>query len=176
MPREEACGPPAHLNCMAITEAAVVREIEAMLKGGHTHATFDNAVKDFPEGLCGVVPEGLPYSAWQIVDHIRVAQRDMLDFSDNADGTYEEKNWPQDYWLKDAAPPTALAWDEAIAEVHADQKRFFKLMDDAKDLGGPFAWGSGQSLLKEALQIADHNAYHVGELIVVRRLLGCWKK
>jgi hypothetical protein len=160
---------------MAMTEQVVVLEVEAMLRGGHAHATFDDAVKDFPVDLRGVVPQGLPYSAWQIVDHIRLAQKDMLDFSDNADGSYRDKKWPEVYWLKEPAPPSEASWDEAIEQIHRDQKAFMKLMDTADDLGEPFAWGKGQSLLKEALQIADHNAYHTGELVVVRRLLHCWK-
>jgi len=161
---------------MAITEKAVVTEIEWLLEGGHAHATLEDAVKAFPEELRGTVPEGLPYSAWQILEHLRITQKDMLEFSDNADGSYKAMKWPDAYWPKDAEPPSAVAWDAALKEIHADRKKFLKLLDGAKDLTTPFEWGDGQNLLKEALQIADHNAYHIGELVVVRRLLGCWKK
>jgi DinB superfamily len=157
---------------------ALETELIALLEGGHAHATFGDAVKDFPVELRGKVPKGLPYSAWQIVEHLRLAQRDMLEFSDNADESYKEKKWPDAYWPKEAEPPNAKAWQKTIDAIHADRKAFVKLLNDADKaaLVKPFAWGSGQNLLKEALQLADHNAYHIGELIVVRRLLGAWKK
>ena len=157
---------------------AVETELIALLEGGHAHATLEDAVKGFPAELRGKAPKGLPYSAWQIVEHLRMAQRDMLEFSDNAEGKYTEKKWPEDYWPKEAAPPSAKAWDKCVAEIQKDRKAFVALLKaaDKAALVKAFAWGKGQSLLKEALQIADHNAYHVGELVVVRRLLGCWKK
>jgi len=153
------------------------RELITLLDGGKAHATFDDAVKGFPAKLLGVVPEGLPYSAWQIVEHLRIAQRDILDFSDNGDGSYKPMKWPDDYWPKEAAPANAKAWDESLAAIRADRKVFDKLLHEADDaeLVKAFPWGDGQNLLHEALLIADHNAYHTGELIVVRRLLGAWK-
>jgi hypothetical protein len=125
-----------------------------------------------------VVPDGLPYSAWQILEHIRLAQRDILDFSRNTDGSYKEQKWPDDYWPKTAEPPSASAWDDSIAQLREDRAAFENLLKSADDaeLVAPFAWGAGQSLLREALLLADHDAYHVGELIVVRRLVGAWKK
>jgi hypothetical protein len=157
---------------------ALETELTALLDGGHAHASFEDAVKDFPATLRGKVPKGLPYSAWQIVEHLRIAQQDMLHFSANEDGSYKEKNWPNDYWPKAPAPPTPGAWQKSIDAIHTDRKAFLKLLNEADKakLIKPFPWGESQSLLKEALQIADHNAYHVGELIVVRRLLGAWKK
>ena len=139
---------------------------------------FDAAVKDFPAKLRGVVPDGLPYSSWQILEHLRIAQHDILTFSDNASGDYKAQKWPDEYWPKSAAPPSEEAWDDAIAKIRADRKSFDKLVHDADDaeLVKAFSWGTGQNLLREALLIADHNAYHVGELIVIRRLLGAWKK
>jgi hypothetical protein len=153
------------------------RELITLLDGGKAHATFDDAVKGFPAKLRGVVPQGLPYSAWQIVEHLRIAQRDILDFSDNSDGSYKTMKWPEDYWPKAAEPPNQGAWDESLKQIRADRKAFDKLLHDASDaeLVQAFAWGDGQNLLHEALLIADHNAYHTGELIVVRRLLGAWK-
>ena len=157
---------------------ALHKELKKLLDGGGAHATFEDAVKDFPEDLRGVVPEGLPYSAWQIVEHLRIAQADMLHFSNHTESKYKELKWPDDYWPKEAAPPSAKAWQHSIDTIHADRKAFDVLLDKAtaESLVEPFAWGDGQTLLREALQIADHNAYHVGELIVVRRLLGAWKK
>jgi len=157
--------------------AAVRSELSALIHGGSAHAKFEDAVRDFPAEFRGKAPEGLPYSAWQIVEHIRIAQHDMLAFSQNSSGTYKEKNWPEDYWPKSAEPPSADAWDNAVKAVEQDRKAFEELVRDADadELVKPFTWGDGQSLLKEALQIADHNAYHVGELIVLRRVLGIWK-
>lgn len=154
------------------------RQIVALLDGGQAHATLEDAVKGFPEKLRGVVPDGLPYSGWQILEHLRITQKDILDFSDNADGSYKELKWPDEYWPKTSEPPTSTAWDESVAEIKADRRAFDKLVADAsdEDLIAKFPWGDSQNLLREALLIADHNAYHVGELIVVRRLLSAWKK
>ncbi len=153
-------------------------ELLKMLDGSQAHATFEDAVQAFPEKLRGVVPEGLPYSAWQILEHIRIAQRDILEFSDNYDGKYKLMEWPDAYWPKDAEPPSSEAWDAAIHSVLEDRKSLEALVEAATDeqLLAPFPWGEGQTLFREALLIIDHAGYHVGELIVVRRLLGAWKK
>jgi DinB superfamily len=153
------------------------RELITLLGGGKAHASFDDAVKGFPVKLRGVVPDRLPYSGWQIVEHLRIAQHDILKFSDNSDGSYKHMKWPDDYWPKEAAPADEAAWDESLTAIRADRKAFDKLLHDADDaeLVKAFPWGDGQNLLHEALLIADHNAYHTGELIVVRRLLGAWK-
>jgi hypothetical protein len=155
------------------------KQLQALLDGGQAHATFDDAVKDFPAKLRGVAPDGLPYSGWQILEHIRLAQRDILDFSDNSDGSYKPQKWPDSYWPKTHEPPSADAWEHSIQQVREDRKAFEKLLKAADDaaLVAPFAWGDGkQSLLREAFLIGDHTAYHTGELIIVRRLLGAWKK
>ena len=152
------------------------RQLVALLDGGQAHATFEDAVADFPVELRGVVPEGLPYSAWQIVEHIRIAQKDILDFSAPPTGGYHAMKWPEAYWPKNAAPASPEAWDRSIAAVQEDLAKFKALiLKPEADLAKPFLWGTGQNLLREALLIADHNAYHIGELIVLRRLLGCWK-
>jgi hypothetical protein len=156
---------------------AVRKQLAQLLEGGQAHATFESAVKGMPAKLRGVVPAGLPYSAWQIVEHIRIAQRDILDYSRNLDGSYKPLKWPQDYWPRKATPPSAKAWGESLRQMRADRRAFETLLKAAGDSGltEPFAWGDGQTLLREALLIADHAAYHTGELIVVRRLLGAWK-
>jgi hypothetical protein len=151
-------------------------QLVALLDKGQAHATFEDAVKDFPVELRGVVPEGLPYSAWQILEHIRIAQKDILDFSAPPTGGYHAMKWPEAYWPKEKAPESAEGWDRSAAAVQADREKFKKLiLKPGVDLAKPFLWGTGQNLLREALLIADHNAYHVGELIVLRRLLGAWK-
>jgi uncharacterized damage-inducible protein DinB len=166
-----------HLRTDASLAVALKEQLRALLEGGQAHATFEDAVSGFPEKLRGMVPEGLPYSAWQILEHIRIAQRDILDFCNNSDGSYQERKWPEEYWPKSAAPPSTDAWERSVAQVGEDRKVFEQLLDSADEsaLVRPFAWGDGQSLLREALLIADHAAYHVGEMIVVRRLLGAWK-
>lgn len=155
----------------------MLKQVLALLRGGQAHATLEDAVADFPAELRGVVPQGLPYSAWQLVEHLRIAQEDILQFSDPPAGGYQHRKWPEAYWPESAEPPSAGSWDESLAVLQSDLQRFEALLTapDA-DLYKPFAWGEGQNLLREALLIADHNAYHTGELIVLRRLLGCWHK
>ena len=154
------------------------KQVSALLDGKQAHATFDEAVKGFPPKLQGMVPEGLPYSGWQILEHMRIAQRDILDFSRNHDGSYKQLKWPEEYWPKDPEPPSAAAWNKTVVQVREDRNAFEQLLREAseEELVMPFPWGEGQSLLREAFLIADHAAYHVGELVVVRRLLGAWKK
>ncbi len=157
------------------TESELIKQLVALLRGGQAHAGFSAAVKDFPVVLRGVVPEGLPYSAWQILEHLRIAQRDILEFSAPPTGGYHPMQWPEDYWPKLSEPPSEHAWDDSIAAIHRDRKQFEALLEKpGVDLYKPFRWGEGQNLLREALLIADHNAYHIGELIVIRRLLGAW--
>lgn len=151
-------------------------QLLALLDGGQAHATFEQAVKDFPVELRGAAPDGLPYSAWQLLEHIRIAQLDILEFSAPPTGGYQEKPWPNAYWPKSPEPPTEDAWDRSVAAIEADLGKFKALITkDSADLARPFRWGTGQNLLREALLIADHNAYHIGELVMLRRLLGAWK-
>jgi hypothetical protein len=154
------------------------RQLKSLLDGGQAHATFGKAANEFPAELRGVVPDGLPYSAWQLLEHIRIAQRDLLDFSRNHDGSYRELKWPDEYWPKQPEPPDDAAWRKSIDQIRSDRKEFEELLDSTDDtnLVKPFPWGKGQSLLREALLVADHEAYHVGELVLLRRLLGAWKR
>lgn len=157
-------------------ESELKKQLAALIDGGQAHATFEQAVEGFPPNLRGTVPEGLPYSAWQIVEHIRIAQRDIFDFSAPPTGGYHGLKWPEQYWPNDPNPPSPEAWDRSVAAVKADRENFKNLiLKPAADLAKPFRWGTGQNLLREAFLIADHAAYHTGELIVLRRLLGCWK-
>lgn len=153
------------------------KQLIALLDGGQAHATFDEAVEKFPAELRGAVPEGLPYSAWQLLEHLRLSQKDILDFSAPPSGGYQHMRWPEDYWPKEATPASADAWDRSIVAIRSDLEKFKALIlkPDA-DLYKPFRWGTGQNLLREALLIADHAAYHIGELVVLRRLLGAWDK
>ena len=158
-------------------ETELQKQLIALLKGGQAHVDFESAVNDLPPHLRGVVPPGLPYSAWQLLEHMRITQRDILNFSAPPTGGYHGMKWPQEYWpASSPEPPHDRAWDESIAAVQRDRKQFEALLlrPDA-DLVKPFRWGEGQNLLREALLIADHTAYHVGELVLLRRLLGAWK-
>jgi DinB family protein len=158
-------------------EAPLRKELIALLQGGQAHITFDEAVKNFPADLRGTVPPNLPYSAWQLLEHIRIAQRDILDFSAPPTGGYHPTKWPDAYWPESQQPPSVHAWDESIAAIHRDLKNFAALIEKpSNDLYRPFRWGDGQNLLREALLLADHNSHHLGELILLRRLLGAWPK
>lgn len=152
----------------------LIKNLKELLNGGHAHATFEQAVKELPAKLRGQVPEGMPYSIWQLVEHIRITQLDILEFS--RDPAYESPKWPEGYWPKETAPENAAAWEESIAQIGKDRKTFIGLLEapDA-DLFTPFAHGTGQNLLREAMLIADHTSYHTGEIIVLRRLMGAWK-
>jgi uncharacterized damage-inducible protein DinB len=122
----------------------------------------------------GVVPPGLPHSIWQLVEHIRLAQYDILDFSRNA--KYQEMKWPDDYWPKAAAPPSEAAWKKSLTRIRADRKALQTLaIDRAVDLTARIPHGSGQTVLRELLLVADHTSYHVGQIVLIRQLLGIWK-
>jgi hypothetical protein len=149
-------------------------ELDRVLSGQGAHTDFDAALADFPVKLRGVKPEGSPHSAWEVLEHLRIAQWDMLEFS--RDPKHESPAWPEGYWPKSARPPDDAAWDHSLKAFHRDLKAMRKLVSDPKsDLFTPFAHGEGQTLLREALQLADHNAWHAGELVFLRRLLGAWK-
>jgi hypothetical protein len=156
-------------------QAPLREQLIALLHGGQAHTTFDEAVKNFPAKLRGTVHQNLPYSAWQLLEHLRTAQLDIIHFSAPPTGGYQPMQWPEDYWPKSPEPPSEHAWDKSIDAIRSDLKRFESLIENpAADLYKPFRWGDGQNLLREALLLADHNAYHIGELIVLRRLLGAW--
>jgi hypothetical protein len=146
-----------------------------VLGGGGAHATFEDAIKDLPEDARGKKAAGLPHTAWMLLEHLRIAQEDILDFSRNA--KYESLPWPEGYWPKTEAPPSVKAWDESVARFRKDLKDMEAFVADPKtDLFAKLPWGDGQTVLREALLVADHNAYHVAQLVDVRRALGAWKE
>ncbi len=154
--------------------AELIKQLKELILKGNAHATTDDALENIPEKILGVVPEHLPYSIWQIAEHIRITQADILDFSQNPD--YKEMAWPAEYWPKEKAPKDSAAWEHCIKQIKKDRQDFVGLLEkDDADLYTPFAWGDGQNLLREALLVGDHNSYHTGEIIVLRRLLGHWK-
>ena len=144
-----------------------------LLKGGGAHASFDAAVKGIPVALRGRRPKGSAHSPWEIVEHMGIAQWDILEFSRNA--KHVSPAWPEGCWPANPAPPRAAAWEESIKAFRRDLKAMERLVANPRSrLFARIPHGDGQTLLREALLIADHNAYHLGELIVVRRLLGVW--
>ena len=152
----------------------VIREqLAAVLAWKDAHAGFDAAIAGIPPAVRGARPEKLPYSTWQLLEHLRLAQHDILDFCLNAG--YSELSWPDDYWPASPEPPDDSAWDESIRLYRADRAALQRLATDASvDLTTKIPHGTGQTYLRELLLVADHAAYHVGELVVLRRLLGIW--
>jgi hypothetical protein len=134
------------------------------------HLSFDDAVADFPTELRGIKPPGAPHTAWQLLEHLRIAQWDILDFSRNP--AYQEMKFPDDYWPKTPAPPDATAWEQSVEQFQRDLKAMEDLISDAGvDLMARIPHGTGQTLLREALLVADHNSYHLGQLVFVRKML-----
>jgi hypothetical protein len=160
---------------MAKDQTDLLREhLVELLKGGSAHAKFDDAIKGLSPKLRGAKPENFPHSPWMLVEHLRIAQWDILEFS--RDGKHKSPKWPEGYWPKDAQPPNEGAWDESVAKFHADLKSMQHLVANPEtNLFAPIKGGDGQTVLREALLVADHNAYHVAQLVDVRRLLGDWK-
>ena len=155
-------------------DASLRQHLVSLLTEPNAHATFDQAVENMPVPKRGIRPENGDHSAWELLEHLRITQDDILDFSVNP--AYKERKWPDTYWPDGPTPPSDDAWDEAVESFRKDLKEFCKLIEDPKtDLYAKIPHGSGQTLLREALLIADHNAYHVGQLILVRQLLGTWK-
>ncbi|HTM24667.1 MAG TPA: DinB family protein [Vicinamibacterales bacterium] len=148
-------------------------QLAKSLDWGEAHVDFDKAVVGLPPELRGRRVPGLPHSAWDIVEHLRIAQHDILDFARNP--KYQELKWPDAYWPPKPEPPDAHAWDASIAEFRRDREALKQLtIDPHIDLMSKIPHGSGQTYLREVLLVLDHNAYHVGELVALRRLLGAW--
>ncbi len=153
---------------------ALRQHVLDLLRSKNAHADFDAAVANFPSNLRGKKPPGAPHTAWQLVEHLRIAQWDILEFSRNP--KHISPDWPKGYWPKTEKPPSAAAWNNSIRSFRADLIGMAKLVADKKsDLFVPIPHGDGQTLLREALLVADHNAYHVGQIVLLRRLLGAWK-
>jgi len=146
----------------------------ALLRGGSAHATLDQALRGLPVNLAGRRPPHAPHTAWQILEHMRIAQSDLLEFSRRAD--HVSPAFPEGYWPPTPAPPSPAAWRKCRAQLRADARAFQALVaDPRRDLLAPLPHAPGKTLLREALILADHNAYHLGALVQLRRLLGAWK-
>jgi hypothetical protein len=146
-----------------------------LLGGGHVHLDFEKAIVGLPVELHGARPPGLPHNPWRLLEHMRIAQWDILRFSINPEHISPE--FPDGYWPEGDAPPDSDARERSIAAFQADLRAMMDLVSNPEtDLFKPIPHGQGQTILREALLVADHNAYHLGQLVVVRRLLGAWKE
>lgn len=157
-----------------MSDAALRQHLRKLLEWGDAHVTFEAAVKGIPPRLRGVAPDGLPHSAWQLIEHIRIAQADLIEFCVSA--KYKEKNWPDDYWPKSTGPKSPAAWRASIAAVRRDRRTIQRLvMNRSIDLFATVPSDGEKTYVREILLIADHTAYHVGQLVLVRRALGNWR-
>jgi hypothetical protein len=159
---------------MRADQTASLREhLLYLLGGGGAHLDFDKAVAGLPAELRGAKPAGQPHTPWRLLEHLRLAQWDILRFC--VDPAHASPDWPGGYWPSGDAPPDAATWDRSVEAFRADLRAVRDLVaDPASDLFEPLPHGQGQTLLREALLVADHNAYHLGQLVLVRRLLGAW--
>ncbi len=156
-----------------MNEAGVREHVRKLLGWEEAHVGFEKAVGGIPENLRGRRPEGAPYSPWELLEHIRIAQHDILEFC--VSSAYESMEWPKDYWPSSPEPPSGAAWDASVAQFVEDRRALEELAANRSiDLTARVPNGDGQTYLRELLLVADHTAHHLGQLIVVRRLLGAW--
>ena len=149
------------------------KHIVELLNSHGAHATAEAILADWPASQRGVKPDGLPYTAWQLLEHIRIAQWDILEFSRDAGHVSPEH--PDGYWPKAEAPPDEGAWETSVRAFKTDNREMQRMVEDpATDLFARIEHGQGQTILREALVLADHNAYHLGQLLILRRLLDIW--
>jgi DinB superfamily len=158
---------------MANRDAALREHVVDLLTKGNAHATFDDAVKDLPAELRGKTPKGAEHTPWELLEHLRIAQWDILEFS--RDPHYKEMEFPKDYWPTSKAPADDKAWEKSVRAFRRDLKEMCELVrNEETDLFAVIPHGTGQTMLREALLAADHNAYHLGQLVLVRKMLGAW--
>ncbi|XZF15471.1 DinB family protein [Chitinophagaceae bacterium MMS25-I14] len=154
--------------------AQIVAELTELIRKGNAHAPFEEAVADLPADLRTAIPGNLPYSIWQLTEHIRITQWDIVEFCISP--RHKSPKWPDEYWPAENEHPDDHTWEKSLQQIKEDRNRFFELLkDEQNDLFAAFPYGTGQNLFREALLIADHTAYHTAEIIVLRRLLNSWK-
>ncbi|MBI1896424.1 MAG: DinB family protein [Acidobacteria bacterium] len=150
------------------------KQLVEALRGRSAHVDFETAVAGFPVKLRGVAPHGVEHTAWELLEHLRLAQRDILEFCTNP--KYVEARWPEDYWPAAPAPADGSAWSRSVQQFKRDLRAMIALVADPHtDLSARIPHGSGQTYLREALLVIDHNSYHVGQIVTLRKVLGCWK-
>jgi len=155
-------------------DKALRQHLVKLLGGRQAHVNWEDALADFPAKLRGKKAKGAPHTAWQLLEHLRIAQWDILEFS--RDPKHVSPEFPKSYWPRTAAPPDPRAWQRSVAAFRGDLKAMQDLVaDPSTDLLARIPHGTGQTVLREALLIADHNAYHLGQIVLLRRLLGAWR-
>jgi hypothetical protein len=155
---------------MEPNDQALREQLISLLEGGNAHLSFDDFVKDFPVDKCGVRLEGLPYTAWQVLEHMRIAQWDILEFS--RDANHASPKWPKGYWPAEDQTGSPALWNETVEKFQTDLDAFSDLVRDAAtDLYAQIPHGTGQTILREALVLADHTSNHLGALILMSRML-----
>lgn len=164
---------PTASQDFARADKALRQHVLYLLRGGGAHVDFEKAIGDLPAALRGAKPPGVPFTAWTLLEHLRIAQWDILEFS--RDAKHVSPEWPRGYWPEGDAPPDEAAWDKSLEAFRFELKAMEKLVANPKtDLFVKIPHGDGQTILREALLVADHNAYHLGQLVLLRRLLGAW--
>lgn len=144
-------------------------ELVKLINKSNAHVSLEEALADLPIPLRTVIPDGLPYSIWQLVEHMRITQKDIVEFS--LSDSYKPIVWPDDYWTANPDEVGDEEWANALKEIEKDRDIFFGLLEnEERDLFSPFEWGEGQNLFREAVLIADHNAYHTAEIVVIRKI------
>ena len=155
-------------------EQALRQHLVSLLKGGGAHVKFDSVITGFPAKLRGHKPAGAPHTAWQLLEHMRIAQWDIVEFSKNR--RHKSPDFPEGYWPKTEAPTGADEWNASVKAFRKDLKAMQDLVSALHtDLYARLPWGDGQTILRQALVLSDHNAYHLGQLVLLRRLLGAWE-
>ncbi len=145
-----------------------------LLQGGSAHTSLDEALKNLPPDVRDSKTGAIPYSIWELAEHIRISQWDIVEFSRNPNHT--SPDWPDEYWPSESSPESDNVWNASIEAIHIDLQDMVEMvLDPQNNLLKPFSHGNGQTLMREALLLADHNAYHLGQIILIRKLLGNWK-
>lgn len=164
---------PAASGDFTRADKALRQHLLYLLRGGGAHLDFEKTIADLPANLRGAKPAGVPFTPWTLLEHLRIAQWDILEFS--RDTKHVSPDWPRGYWPEGDAPPGEVAWEKSLATFRSDLRTMEKLVANPKtDLYAKIPHGDMQTILREALLVADHNAYHLGQLVLVRRLLGAW--
>ena len=158
---------------MTNNQQQLISNLEKLLQGKGAHASFSDAVAQLPAEMRGKTVPLIPYSIWQLVEHIRIAQWDMLEYCRNP--SHSSPSWPDEYWPKETAPASPEHWQQSLDHIASDTGAFLQLLHSSDDICRLIPHADGQTLLQEALQIGDHTAYHTAEIIMLRRLLGCWQ-
>ena len=154
-------------------DADVRTHLINMLTGRNAHVGLEDALADLPKAYRGKKTDNLPYTIWQQLEHLRIAQRDILEFCRSA--AYTSPEWPEEYWPDSEAPKDDEAWTDSITTFKKDHQELVDLISNTDNpLFEPFEWGDGQTLFREAVLVIDHNSYHIGQIILIRKLLGVW--